>query len=432
MENWEKTYRSRVMSVEEALRKIPEGAHIYASGAASEPETIVKAMYEHKDWFKGTTYFNILSIEDGPYCDPAMVGHVRYRSIFGSGPTRLAMNEDRADFLPDFYSELPEFIGGRWPIDVALFMVSKPNKFGCVSTGPTCDFLPKAIKSARLVIVQVNSNMPFALGDTIIPVEDIDCFVEADEPLPELPQPKIGDIEKKIGAYCASLIHDGDTLQLGIGGIPDAVLGCLGDKHDLGIHSEMISDGVMNLMKAGIITNKRKTLDPGVSVTTFMMGSRSLYEFVDNNPQVELRRVDYTNNPRVICQQDNMVAINSCIQVDLTGQVVAECFGPRQYSGTGGQVDFTRGANMSRGGKAIIAMPSTAAHGTLSRIVSALPMGAAVTTLRTDVNYVITEYGIAQLRGCTIDERVSALIAIAHPKFRDQLREEWNHRLDNQ
>ena len=281
---------------------------------------------------------------------------------------------------------------------------------------------------ARTVIAQVNRNMPFTCGQSTVPVEKISCFVPCDEPILELAPPKIGPVEEAIGKNVASLVRDGDTLQLGIGAIPDAVLRFLGDKKDLGIHSEMFSDGVVDLIEAGVVTNRAKTLHPGKSVVAFLMGTKRLYDYVDHNSDVELRPVDYVNHPAVIARNDNMVSINSCVQVDLMGQVCSESVGYKQISGTGGQVDFIRGAAMSKGGRSILAFPSTAAKGTISKIVPILDEGAVVTTSRNDVDYIVTEYGVAHLKGYTLRQRARALIQVAHPDFRPALQEEFTRR----
>jgi 4-hydroxybutyrate CoA-transferase len=314
------------------------------------------------------------------------------------------------------------------PLDVAIIHVSRPDRHGYCSLGVTVDYSKHAAETAKLVIAQVNQYMPRTLGDCFVHVSDIDCIVEHDEPILELPRPKITDAEKKIGENCAELIRDGDTLQLGIGAIPDAVLLFMKDKKDLGIHTEMFSDGVVELVEAGVINNSRKTLHRGQSVATFLMGTRRLYDYVDDNPAVGMYPVTYVNDPAVIGRNDNLVSINSCVQVDFLGQVVSECVGPTQISGVGGQVDFIRGAAISRGGRSIIAMTSTAGHGKISKIVPFIDRWAAVTTARNEVQYVVTEYGIAELRGHTMRDRARSLIRIAHPDFRDALAEEFEKR----
>jgi 4-hydroxybutyrate CoA-transferase len=308
-----------------------------------------------------------------------------------------------------------------------MIQVSPPDEHGYCSLGVSVDYTKTAAEIADLVIAQVNQQMPRTLGDSFLHVSQLDCIVETDLPVIELAPPKITEVERAIGENVATLIKDGDTLQLGIGAIPDAVLLFLKEKNDLGIHTEMFSDGVVELAEAGVITNKKKTLHPGKSVATFLMGTRRLYDYVDNNPAVAMYPVEYVNDPYVIAQNDNLVSINSCVQIDIQGQVVSTSAGLRQISGVGGQIDFVRGANMSKGGRAIMAMPSMTNKG-VSKIVTMLDPGSAVTTPRNDVNYVVTEYGIAQLRGKSLRKRAEELIAIAHPSVRDEMRAEFRRR----
>ena len=363
-----------------------------------------------------------------PYCQPGMEKHFRHNALFVGGSTRKAVEEGRGDYTPCFFHEIPKlFTDGTLPVDVAFLQLSEPDENGVCSYGVSVDYTQPAAEAAKLVIAQINKNMPYTYGNGIN-LKDIDYIVEKDEPLIELQPPKIGETEHKIGEYVASLIHDGDTLQLGIGAIPDAVLSFLGDKKDLGIHSEMFSDGVVDLARKGVITNKKKTIDQGKFVSCFLMGTKKLYDFVNNNPDVLMERVDYTNDPFVVAKIDNIISINSAMQVDLMGQVNAEMIGYKQFSGVGGQVDFVRGASRAKGGKAIIAMPSTAGHGKISKIVPLLDEGAAVTTSRNDVDYIITEFGIAPLKGHTLRQRAIALIKIAHPDFREGLIAEFEKR----
>jgi 4-hydroxybutyrate CoA-transferase len=312
--------------------------------------------------------------------------------------------------------------------NVALLHLSPPDEHGFCSFGISVDYTKPTAEIADICIAQINKNMPRTMGNSFIHVSDLDYIAEHDAPIIELQPPQISEVETAIGRNCASLVRDGDTLQLGIGAIPDAVLLFLKDKRDLGIHSEMISDGVLNLVEAGVITNRRKNLNPGKSVVTFLMGTRRLYDYVHNNPAIQMMPVDYVNNPAVIAQNDNLVSINSCVQVDLFGQVVSESVGLRQISGVGGQVDFVRGANMSKNGRTIMAMPSTAQGGKVSKIVALIDTGASVTTSRYDVDYVITEHGIAQLKYKTLRDRARELIGVAHPDFRQPLVEEFEKR----
>ena len=357
------------------------------------------------------------------YCRPEYAGAFRHNALFVGGATRDAVFEGRGDFTPCFFWEVPGFFRDPdvLPVDVALIQVTPPDENGNCSLGVSVDYTYQAVQQARTVIAQVNDQMPFTLGlHSTVPVEQITCFVPRSTPVIELSPPSIGPVEEAIGRNCAALIRDGDTLQLGIGAIPDAVLRFLGDKNDLGIHSEMFSDGVVELVERGVINNRRKTLQPGKSVAAFLMGTRRLYDYAHRNPAVMMAPVDYVNDPRVICQNDNMVSINSCVQVDLMGQAASETVGYKQISGTGGQVDFIRGAAMSRGGRSILAFPSTV-KGRTSKIVPLLDEGAAVTTSRDDVDYVVTEYGAAHLKGRTLRDRARALIQIAHPDFRPDL-----------
>ena len=360
------------------------------------------------------------------YCKPEYAANFRHNALFVGGGSREAVFSGRGDYTPSFFFEIPQLFHTTLPVDVAMVSLTPPDEEGNCSLGVSADYDYEAVMTAKTVIAQVNDQMPFTYGK-LIPVDKVTCFVEHSAPLIELAPPKIGPVEEAIGRNCASLINDGDTLQLGIGAIPDAVLLFLKDKKDLGIHSEMFSDGVVELAEAGGITNARKTLHPGKYVATFLMGSQRLYDFVDHNPDVYMAPVDYVNDPFVIARNDQMVSINSCVQVDLMGQIAAESIGYLQISGTGGQVDFIRGAARSRDGRSIIAMPSTV-KGKTSKIVPLLDEGAAVTTGRTDADYVVTEYGIAALKGRTLRQRARALIEIAHPDFRDGLKAEFEKR----
>ena len=362
------------------------------------------------------------------YCQPQYDKNFHHNAFFLGGSTRAAAAEGRVDFTPVYFSEIPSLLREDLRPNVTLLQCSPPDAHGYVSLGVSVDYTKPAAEASDLIIAQVNQNMPRTLGDSFLHVTQIGCLVEADTPVIELAPPKIGDVERAIGENVASLVRDGDTLQLGIGAIPDAVLLFLKEKNDLGIHTEMFSDGVVELVEAGVITNKAKTLHRGQSVATFLMGTRRLYDYVNNNPAVAMYPVDYVNDPYVIGQNDNLVSINSCVQVDIMGQVVSTSAGLRQISGVGGQVDFVRGANLSKGGRAIMAMPSTTGKGKISKIVPFLDQGSAVTTTRNEVNYVITEYGIAKLKGKSLRQRAEALIRIAHPDFRDELTAEFRRR----
>ena len=426
--DWKKYYEDHKMSIKDAVLALPSDATMTTSHAASEPRALLQGICDYKEHFKGARLFSIVLMEDAPYCKPEMEGHLRYQTMFNSAGSRQAMKDKRADFVPVYYSDVPAYIKNHYKPNVVLIQVSEPDEHGYCSMGCCCDFQRAAIDTADYVVAQVNKKAPYVMGDNFVHVTELTHIVEETRDLPSLGAPKIGEIEEAIGRNCASLINDGDTLQLGIGAIPDAVLLSLKDKHDLGIHSEMFSDGVVELIDAGVVTNRKKNIDNGMSVATFLMGSQRLYDYIDHNPAVAMHPVDYTNNPLVACKNDNLISINSAIQVDLTGQVTAETIGTRQFSGAGGQVDFVRGANLSEGGKAIIAIPSTAGHGKISRIAPVMDLGSGVTTSRYEINYIVTEYGVASLTGKTLNERAEALIAIAHPDFRDELRKAWAER----
>ena len=426
--DWKDYYQSRLMTAEEAVGKIKSGDRVVLEHACGEPAYLVDKMVENAAAYRDVEIVHMVAMGKGAYCAPEQAGHFRHNSLFVGGSTRKAVESGQGDFTPCFFFEIPRLFHPTLPVDVALVSVTPPDGEGRVSLGVSCDYTLEAVKAAKTVIAQVNPAMPYTYGGTQIPVEDIDVFVEHEQPVIELPQGRIGEVEKAIGQNCAGLIPDGATLQLGIGAIPDAVLLFLKDKKDLGIHSEMFSDGVVELAEAGVITNAKKTLKPGKFVATFLMGTRRLYDFVDKNPDVEMQPVDYVNNPYVIARNDNLISINSCVQIDLMGQVASESVGLKQISGAGGQVDFVRGASASRGGVSIMAFPSTAAKGAVSKIVPFLDHGSAVTTCRCDVDYAVTEYGVAHLKGETLRARARNLIAIAHPDFRAPLVEEFEKR----
>lgn len=428
MKDWKKKYADKIVSAEEAVGHVKSGDKIVFTHACGEAQCLTQELVHQAERLEDVEIMHMVAMSTAPYCQPGMEKHFRHNALFVGGSTRKAVEEGRADYTPCFFHEAPKlFREGLLPVDVAFLQVSEPDENGNCSFGVSVDYTQPAAETAKMRIAQINKNMPYTYGNGIH-LKDIDYIVLKDEPLIELQPPKIGETEKKIGGYVASLIHDGDTLQLGIGAIPDAVLTFLGDKKDLGIHSEMFSDGVVDLAEKGIITNKKKTIDQGKFLSCFLMGTKKLYDFVDHNPDVEMKPVDYTNDPFVVAQIDNIISINSAMQVDLMGQVNAEMIGPRQFSGVGGQVDFVRGASRARGGKAIIAMPSTTGKGKISKIVAYLDKGSAVTTSRNDVDYIITEYGIAALKGQTLRQRAAALIAIAHPDFRAELTKEFETR----
>ena len=423
MADWNAYYASHTASPEEAVGLIRSGDRVVVGHACGEPSCLLDALVQNAAAYENVEIVHMVAMGKAEYCRPEYAGAFRHNALFVGGATRDAVFEGRGDFTPCFFWEVPGFFRDPdvLPVDVALIQVTPPDENGNCSLGVSVDYTYQAVQQARTVIAQVNDQMPFTLGlHSTVPVEQITCFVPRSTPVIELSPPSIGPVEEAIGRNCAALIRDGDTLQLGIGAIPDAVLRFLGDKNDLGIHSEMFSDGVVELVERGVINNRRKTLQPGKSVAAFLMGTRRLYDYAHRNPAVMMAPVDYVNDPRVICQNDNMVSINSCVQVDLMGQAASETVGYKQISGTGGQVDFIRGAAMSRGGRSILAFPSTV-KGRTSKIVPLLDEGAAVTTSRDDVDYVVTEYGAAHLKGRTLRDRARAIIQIAHPDFRPDL-----------
>lgn len=421
-------YRSKLKTAEAALAVVQSGDRVVVGHAAGAPEPLLKALVAQKQRLQGVEVVHMLCLGDGGYLDESMAEHFRFNGIFVGANARKAVAENRGDYTPCYFHQFPSLLREARPVDVALIQVTPPDAEGFCSFGVSCDYTKPAAHLAKVVIAEVNDQMPWVGGDNHIHVSQIHHLVETSHPILELPLPQIGDTERRLGEHCASLVEDGATLQLGIGAIPDAVLMFLKDKRDLGVHSEMFSDGLIDLVELGVVNGSRKTLHPGELVATFLMGSQRLYDFVDRNPSVKLYPVDHVNHPSVILQNHRMVSINSCIEVDLMGQVGSESIGLRQFSGVGGQVDFVRGASMSPGGKSIIAVPSTASGGKVSRIVPFLSQGAAVSTSRNDVDHIVTEYGIAHLKGRTLRQRAQALIAIAHPEFREGLTAEFERR----
>jgi 4-hydroxybutyrate CoA-transferase len=423
MPDWIEVYKSKCVSAEKAVDIIRSNYRVFMSANCSVPVVLLKALVERAPQLRDVEVCQVLAIGPQDYVAPELAGHLRVNSLFISDNVRDAVNEGRADFTPCFLFEIPGlFTSGLLPVDVALIQVSPPDAYGFCSLGVEVGVTKAATDAARHVIAEVNPNMPRTLGDSFVHLSKIDTLVPVDYSLPNFPLGTPTELNRHIGRHIADLIEDGATLQLGIGAIPDGVLPYLHEKRDLGIHSEIFSDGVVELVEAGIITCERKTLHRGKLVAGILLGTNRLYRFVDNNPMVEMHPTEYVNNPYVIAQNDKMVAINSAIEVDLTGQVCADSIGSRLYSGAGGQVDFVRGAARSRGGKPIIALSSTSKHG--SKIVPTLKAGAGVTTTRNDVHYVVTEFGIADLYGKTIRQRARALIDIAHPDHRAVLEQE--------
>lgn len=429
-ETIKRRYERKFVTAAVAVSVIQSGDRVYIHPGCAVPQVLVDAMVERAYELENVEVCHLLGVGEAAYVRPEMKGHFRHNAFFIGKNVRSAVQEGRADFTPIFLSEIPTlFYSREYPIDVALIQVSPPDEHGYCSFGVGVECTKAATEVAKVVIAQINPNNPRTLGDSFIHLNKIDYCVEVNEPLKELPQiegdetPEELEVYKKIGANVASLVEDGSTLQLGIGRIPDAVVKFLGDRKHLGVHSEMVSDGVIPLIESGVITNQQKTLLPGKTVTSFLLGSHELFEFVDNNPSMEFRPTQFTNDPFTIARNRKMVAINSALEIDLTGQVCADSMGYRFYSGFGGQVDFLRGAAKSEDGKPIIALPSTAKNGTISRIATHLREGAGVTTSRGDVHYVVTEFGVVNLHGRTIRQRVELLISIAHPQFHSDLEE---------
>src|SRR6202162_5765335 len=420
--SWEIEYKKKLRTPEEALRCVQSGMRVYIQPGCAEPETLVEALMQRGPHVEDVEIVHMMTMGTAPYVSPEMAGHFRHNAVFIGANVRDAINDGRADYTPIYLSEIEElFENGAMPIDVALIEVSPPDSHGFCSFGVGVDTTLTAAKCARYLVAQVNDHMPRTYGDSFIHVSEIDAVVESSRPLCELKKPEITDMHAAVARNVAGLIEDGAVPPTGIGGIPDAVLPLLMDRKDLGVHSELVSEGVIPLIDAGVITGARKNFKPRKIILGFALGSKNLFDYVDNNPIFEFHPTAYTNDPALIARNDNMVAINSALQVDLTGQVCSDSIGNQFYSGIGGQVDFIRGASRSKGGKPIIAISSTAKDGAISRIVPMLSPGAGVVTSRGLIRYVVTEFGVAYLHGKTIRERAQALIDIAHPKFREEL-----------
>lgn len=421
--NWAEGYRRRVTTAEEAVKAIRSGDHVWVHPGCSNPEELVRAMVARAGELENVEVSHLLTFGCADYVDARYARSFRHRALFAGGNVRQALAEGRADFVPAHLSEIPRLIETRaLPVEVALVHVSPPDEHGFCSLGVGVECTKAAAEKARTVIALVNRRMPRSLGDSFIHASRLAQVVEVDRPVLELAGAgRIGETARAIGAHVAELIEDGATLQMGIGEIPDAVLLKLEGKRDLGIHTEMFSDGVVALFEKGVITNAAKTLHRGKIIASFVLGSRKTFDFLDNNPFVEFHPSDYVNDPFVIARNEKMVAINSALSVDLTGQVCADSIGRDIYSGFGGQLDFIRGASRSKGGRPVIALPSRAKGGTVSRIVDTLAEGSGVVTTRADVHYVVTEHGIARLYGKSLRERARELIAVADPDFRRDL-----------
>jgi acyl-CoA hydrolase/GNAT superfamily N-acetyltransferase len=422
--NWHTTYQSKLTDARTALNRIRKGARVFIGSACGEPQLLVKTLIDVADNLADTEIIHFLDLGIASYTDEKFTEKFRHNALFIGSNTRAAIKEGRADYTPIFLSEIPLLmLRGSLPIDVALISVSPPDKNGYVSLGISVDITKTACEAADYVVAEVNPNMPRTLGDSFLHVSEIDAFVENDIPLLEFVQKAPGDIAKSIGEHIADLIENESTIQTGVGRIPNSVFPYLLNKRDLGIHTETFTDGIIDLIEAGVITCKKKSLHPGKVIAAFCMGTKRLYDYVDNNPLFEFHPCKYVNDPYVIAQNDRMVSINSALTVDITGQVNSDSLGFIFYSGIGGQVDFVRGSAMSRRGKSIMVLPSTTDDGKNSRIVPYLSPGSGVVVTRGDIHYVVTEYGVAYVHGKSIRDRAMVLINIAHPNFREELLE---------
>ncbi len=423
MAGWTKLYQERTTTPEQAVRSIKSGQRVFLTGNCSVPQTVMKALVAYAPQLHNVEICQVLTVGDAAYVQPGMELHLRVNTLFISDNVRAAVNAGRADFTPMFLSEIPDAFRKELPIDVALIHVSPPDEHGYCSFGIEVGVTKTAAQVAKVVIAEVNQQMPRTLGDSFIHVSKLTHIIPVDYKLPEIHMGSTSEVASRIAKHIAALIPDGATLQTGIGAIPDAVLKELTSHKDLGVHTELFADGVIDLVDRGVINGERKSLHPGKIVAGFMIGTQRLYDFIDDNPIVELHPTEYINDPFVIAQNDRMVAINSAIEVDLTGQVCADSIGPRFYSGVGGQVDFIYGASRSKGGIPIIALPASALikDTNTSKIVAMLKQGAGVVTTRNHVRFIVTEYGVAELYGKTIRQRARALINVAHPEFREEL-----------
>lgn len=415
-------WTTRAQSADDAVSRIASGMRVFVHGAAATPTPVIEALARRRG-LSDVSLYHLHTTGPAPFVDPEHEGRFLSVSLFAGPPVRQAIEQGRADFVPVFLSDIPRlFLDRAIPLDAALLQLSPPDRHGYCTLGTSVDAALAAAHSATHIIAEINERMPRTHGNTLVHIDRVSAFVHTDRPLPGH-EPRAGTpVENAIGEHAAKLVPDGATLQMGIGGIPDAVLRRLFDKHDLGVHTEMFSDGVVDLAEAGVITNRRKHLHPGRMITSFVLGSQRVYDFVDDNAFVEFHPCDHTNDTARIRRNDHVVAINSALEIDLSGQVCADSIGFRIYSGIGGQMDFIRGSALSRGGRPIIALPSTAARGTVSRIVPGLKPGSGVVTTRGHVHWVVTEYGAVNLFGCSLRQRGEALISLAHPDFRGGLR----------
>jgi acyl-CoA hydrolase len=417
-------YQQKIGTSADAIDLLKDGDFIVVPTGVGEPPALLTALSEQRRRFHDIKVAQILAVRKYGYIDPETVHHVRHVAFFYGGATRAGGQAGWIDFIPAYFSELPSLIErGQVPADVVFSMASPMDEHGNFSLSLGADYTMAALKKARVVVLEVNPNVPFANGNCHVHISQVTALVESNEPVMEVGLPKIGPVQEAIGKYVADMIDDGSTLQIGYGGIPDAVVMQLTAKHDLGIHTEMIGDGILTLIESGAVTNRKKTYLPGKSVATFALGSKKLYQFMHRNPALEMHPVDFTNDPYLAAKNDKLMAINATLQIDFLGQCGSESLAHLPYSGTGGQVDFVRAANRSNGGKAFIVLPATAKDDTISRIAPSLSPGTHVTTSKNDINYVVTEFGVAQLRGKSAKQRTQEMISIAHPKFRAELTE---------
>jgi len=418
-------YQAKRRSADDAIALLKNDDFIIVPTGVGEPPTLLNALSDQRRRFRNIRIAQILPVRKFAYFDPETSEHVRHVAFFYGGASRQCGKEGWIDFIPSYFSEMPALIErGLIPADVVFAMASPMDQHGYFSLSLGADYTMAAVARARVIVLEVNPHVPYANGNCHVHISQISALVESSEPVLEVGLPKIGPVQQAIGKYVADMIEDGSTLQIGYGGIPDAVVMQLTAKRDLGIHTEMIGDGILTLIESGAVTNRRKNYLPGKMVATFALGSNKLYRFMDRNPGLEIHPVDFTNDPYLAGQNDNLVAINATLQIDLLGQCGSESLGPTPYSGTGGQSDFVRAANRSKGGKAFIVVPSTAKDDSISRIVPTLTPGTHMSTSKNDINYVVTEFGVAQLRGKSAKQRAQELIAIAHPSFRAELRAE--------
>lgn len=422
MSNWQQIYDDKLVSADDAAAAIDSGDHIWFPVGAGEPDIFLVALIARKASLKDVVTHQILPAKPG-YFDEETAPHIRHDSLFLSGASRAGLHGGWVDLTPNYFFEIPRLIRDYWPADAVSAVVSPMDEHGYFSLSLGVDYTWEALQKASKVILEVNPQAPRCYGNCQVHISQVTHVVECSNPIPELPSAELSELDNIIGGYVAELIDDGSTLQIGFGGVPNAVCKALESKKDLGIHTEMITEGIMELAECGAVNNSKKTWNKGKLLGTFAWGTKRLYEFMNNNPMVEMHPVDYTNDPYNIGRHDNMVAINSTIEIDLMGQCCSESMGPKQWSGTGGQVDFFRGVNISKGGKGFVTMPATAKGGSISRIVPMLNQGAVVTTSKNDVDHVVTEFGVAKLRGKNLRQRALALIEITHPDFKDELRQ---------